>query len=256
MRNRLFLFAGLLVAAPAAAQDYRFSKSLGDGARLEIENITGTIQVSRASGRTAEVTVTKVVKKGDGSLVKAIMEERDGGIRVCTVYLRRDTNRTSCNGDNNDGDWHGKNTIEVEMNYSVKVPAGARLSVDNVNGNVTVSGGEADTKIDMVNGNLDYEGTGASSLETVNGTITARFSRVGWEGTMNITTVNGAVELTFPASLSADVSGETVSGSIQSDFPVRIEKGWGPKSFNGRIGAGGRRIKIETVNGGIAIRKH
>ena len=72
---------------------------------------------------------------------------------------------------------------------------------------------------------------------------------------MDVQTVNGSVELTFPAGLNANVSGELVSGSISSDFPITVEKGFGPKSFSGRIGTGGRRLKIETVNGAIRLVK-
>ena len=60
---------------------------LAAGDRLEISNITGNVDVTRATGRVAEVTVTKTVKRGDGSMVKAIMEDGGSGMRVCTVYL-------------------------------------------------------------------------------------------------------------------------------------------------------------------------
>lgn len=261
MRHVLFMVAAIVTAAPLAAQDYHFSKQLAQGARLEVENINGPIEVTRASGRTAEVTVIKTVKEGDGALVKAIMEEvSGGGMHVCTIYLTRDPSRNSCRGNNGDNydnrDSRGKTTrIDVEMHYSVKVPAGALLTVDNVNGNVTITGADVESKINTVNGDIRFDGVGASELETVNGKIVGSFSRGSWEGTMSVQTVNGSVELTFPADLSANVSGEVVSGSINSDFPITIEKGFGPKSFSGRIGAGGRKLKIETVNGAIKLLK-
>jgi len=254
MRLSIVVIAACTITAPAAAQDYHFTRTLGAGDRMEISNISGNMEISRASGRVAEVSVTKTVKKGDGSMVKAIMEEGGRDMVVCTVYVNREPNRRTCNGDNNN-DGHGRDNFEVDMHYVVRVPAGARLTVDDVNGNVTVTGGDADARINTVNGDIRYDGVGASELETVNGKIVATFTSAGWEGSMSVQTVNGLVDLTFPAGLSADVSGETVNGSISSDFPITIEKGWGPKSFNGRIGGGGRRLKIETVNGGIALRK-
>jgi len=256
MRLTYLTIATVTVAAPLAAQDYRFTKEISQGGRVEIENINGPIEVVRASGRTAEVQVTKIVKKGDGNMVKAIMEEGGNGMHVCTLYLSRDMNRKSCNGDNFNNDSRNGNKVEVEMRYLVKVPAGARLTVDDVNGNVTVTGVDVDAKIATVNGDVIFDGTGALSLETVNGKIIGTFRRASWEGTMDIQTVNGSVELTFPSDLNADISGETVNGGVDSDFRITVEKGWGPKSFTGRIGSGGRRIKIETVNGGITLRKH
>ena len=61
--------------------------------------------------------------------------------------------------------------------------------------------------------------------------------------------------LTFPANFDAELSGETVNGGVSSDFPVTIEGKWGPKSFTGQIGRGGRRLSVETVNGGITLKK-
>jgi Putative adhesin len=243
-----------LATQPLVAQDFHFTKDVGPGGQVEVENINGRIDVTRATGRTAEVTVTKTVKRGDGSTVKAIMEETSNGLHVCTVYLNRDPNRRTCSGDNNNDSRHGDH-VEVDMHYAVRVPAGVRLVVANVNGDVSVTGADVESKIETVNGDVNFDGIGASSLETVNGKIVGTFSRAAWEGSLHISTVNGSVDLTFPADLSADVRGETVNGGIQSVFPITIEKGWGPKSFEGRIGNGGRRLNIETVNGGITLRK-
>jgi DUF4097 and DUF4098 domain-containing protein YvlB len=258
MRTHLLFAAALtaIVAAPAAAQDYHFTRTLAAGDRLEISNINGNVDVTRAAGRVAEVTVTKTVKRGDGSLVKAIMEEGGSGMRVCTIYLYNNPDRSSCDGDNGGNhSSHGRDNAEVEMHYVVHVPVGARLDVDDVNGSVTVTGAGEDSKIETVNGDVTFDGGGASSLATVNGKVIGTFSRAAWEGTMKVETVNGSVELTFPAEFSAELSGETVNGSVRSDFPITIDKGWGPKSFKGRIGAGGHMLTIETVNGEIVLRK-
>jgi Putative adhesin len=255
MRLTLAILATFVAVAPAAAQDYHFTKNLAAGERLEVSNINGNIDVSRAAGRVAEVTVTKVVKRGDGSMVKAIMEDGGSGMRVCTIYLNRDPNRHTCDGDNNNYNDHGRDHSEVEMRYVVHVPAGARLDVNDVNGNVTVTGVGGDSRIETVNGDVNFDGVGASSLETVNGKVIATFGRGNWDGTMSVTSVNGSLDLTFPADLSADISGETVNGGVRSDFPITIDKGWGPKSFNGRIGGGGRKLKLETVNGEIILKK-
>ena len=254
MRGILSMVALCAAAAPAAAQDYHFTREISPGGRLEIENINGRVEVTPAAGRTADVAVTKTVRSGDGSMVKAISEVTANGLHVCTIYLNRDPNRRTCNGDNNDSG-HRNNRLDVDMHYVVRIPAGVRLVVSDVNGNVSVTGADVDSKIETVNGDVMFDGTGATSLETVNGKIVATFTRASWEGTMHVSTVNGSVDLAFPADLSADVRGETVNGGIQSTFPITIEKGFGPKSFEGRIGNGGRRLSIETVNGAITLRR-
>ena len=141
MRALLSATAMFALATPLVAQDYHFTKEIAPGGRVEVENINGRIEVTRAAGRTAEVNVTKTVRSGDGSIVKALAEETSNGLHVCTVYLNRDQNRRSCSGDNNDSG-HGHNRLDVDMHYVVRVPAGVRLVVSNVNGSVSVMGAD------------------------------------------------------------------------------------------------------------------
>ena len=255
LRQLTMGLALMVTAAPLAAQETRFSREMQPGDRLEIENINGEITVTQGSGRTAEIVVTKRVKEGNGDLVKAILEEGSGFVRVCTIYLNRDPNRSTCRGENSVNNNRRGERLSVEMDYQVRVPAGARLEVDNVNGNATLRGLGTPASVATVNGNIDFDGVGAHTLETVNGNISARFGGGQLDGGLTIETVNGRVELTFPAGLNADIHGETVNGSVTSDFPITIEGKWGPKDFSGRIGSGGPRISIETVNGSVKLTK-
>ncbi|MGH7584368.1 MAG: DUF4097 family beta strand repeat-containing protein, partial [Gemmatimonadales bacterium] len=225
-----------------------YSKQFAAGGRLEISNINGDVTVSGTTGRVADVTVTKIVKRGDASSVRVVMEQTSSSMHVCTVYGGSDT----CDGNN--GGRHHDNS-DIETRYDVRVPSGVDLVVDDVNGTIHSTGTDTDAKLETVNGDVVFDGTGASSLQTVNGKVVATFSRASWEGSMEVSTVNGPVDLTFPADLSADLKGETVNGSVDSAFPITVEHGFGPKSFSGRIGAGGRRLNIETVNGSITLRK-
>lgn len=256
MRDVTFALSLLALAAPLSAQETRFTKEMSNGSRLVIENINGEVRATQGSGRTAEIIITKTVKRGDGDLVKAIMEESNGEVRVCTIYLNRDRNRSTCkNSNNNDDTWRGRDRLEVSMHYEVRVPVGVRLNVETVNGGVVITGVEGEVRAETVNGSVEFDGANATSLSTVNGQIRASFTRANWTGTLNVETVNGGVDLTFPANFSADISGETVNGGVNTAFPITIEGKWGPKSFRGTIGGGGRTLKIETVNGGITLRK-
>lgn len=256
MRQLTIGLALAITAAPLAAQETRFTRDMRPGDRLEIENINGEVSVTQGSGPTAEIVVTKRVREGNGDLVKAILEEGSGFVRVCTIYLNRDPDRSTCRGENSVGNAGGRGErLEVVMDYRVRVPAGARLEVDNVNGKAILRGLDTPASVATVNGDIDFDGIGAHTLETVNGSISARFTGRQLDGGLTIETVNGRVELTFPSGLNADISGETVSGSVTSDFPITIEGKWGPKEFSGRIGNGGPRISIETVNGSVKLIK-
>lgn len=257
MHKGLWGLALVALTAPLAAQDHRFTKELRAGERIELENINGPVEVTQGTGRTAVVEVTKTVKAGDGNLVKAIMEEGSGWMRVCTIYLNRDPDRSTCRGENNtSGGGNRRGRLDVEMSYVVRVPAGVAVEVETVNGNVVLRGLDTPASVETVNGSIDFDAAGAHRLETVNGQIRARLTGTGWQGTLSVETVNGGIDLTLPANFAADVHGETVNGGIQSDFPMTIEGRWGPKSFRGTIGGGGgRTLSLETVNGGIRLRR-
>lgn len=238
-----------------SAQETRFTRQLAPGSVVELDNINGSISVSQGTGRTAEVVVTKTVKKGDGKLVKAIMEAEDGVMRVCTIYLNRDPNRSSCKGNNSTNSKKG-DQFEVTTNYEVRLPAGVRVRGETVNGSITVSAIDAQADLETVNGDIRVQSGAAGSLQTVNGSIRGSFARADWPGSLTMETVNGVIDLEFPASFAASVRGETVNGTISSpDFPLTITGKWGPKSFRGTIGGGGRDLRVETVNGNITIRK-
>lgn len=240
-----------------------YSHEMAPGDRLELSNVNGDIVATAARGRTAEIVVTKTVKRGDGSRVKAIMEVNDGVVRVCTIYTDR---RDSCpNGDSDDNDDnhrgssrndngdHNDNS-DIEMHYEVRVPDGVKLEASNVNGGIEATDLDASVKLEAVNGNVTFDGATASELTTVNGTIRGTFSRGSWDGKLSVHTVNGKIDLAFPADLNADITGQMVNGSLNnSDFPLTIAGKWGPKTFSGRIGRGGSRIDIDTVNGAITL---
>jgi DUF4097 and DUF4098 domain-containing protein YvlB len=87
----------------------------------------------------------------------------------------------------------------------------------------------------------------------VNGSINASMDRAMWPNGGKFTTVNGAVTLRLPTAVNANVRLSTVSGGIQSDFPVQLSDDPGPKHAEGVLGGGGQRLDVTTVNGSISL---
>jgi DUF4097 and DUF4098 domain-containing protein YvlB len=101
---------------------------------------------------------------------------------------------------------------------------------------------------------------GSARAQTVNGSIHAALARAAGNDPMEFETVNGSIELELPADVDADLHAETVNGDIRSDFALdsrssRRHYGPAPTSAKGRLGSGGRPLKLETVNGSIEVRK-
>jgi hypothetical protein len=248
-----------LSASPGATlrlddPDYAFRRDLRPGQELSIGNVDGAVTVTRASGRTAEVLVTKRVIRGNGDLVKAILEETTNGIKVCTVYLHEaGEDRTSCHNDN-----HGRrrqDPLEVEMTYEVRVPEGVDLTVGTVDGDVVVRGLASEANLATVDGNITVTGRAPTRATTVDGDITMRLEGRLPE-TMKVTTVDGSIDVSLPGTAGFSVHATTVDGQLESDFPITVSGRWGPRTMRGTVGNGRTELRISTVDGSVQLRKN
>ena len=254
MKTSLLLALCLLAAgAPLAAQDFRWHGALAAGKTLEVRGINGDIRASRASGSEAEVTATKRARRSNPDDVEIKVIEDSEGVLICAVYpSRRSSRPNECRRDGNHNDTDDN---DVEVTFEVKVPAGVTLEASSVNGNVLARDLPADAALTTVNGDIEVEAGGVAHATTVNGSIKARLGRADWKDRVDFTTVNGGIAVTLPGNASADLEASTVNGSIDSDFPITIRGRMNPQTLRGRIGDGGRDLKLTTVNGGITIRK-
>jgi len=64
------------------------------------------------------------------------------------------------------------------------------------------------------------------------------------------------VTLSVPRGFDADLSLSTVSGDIDSDFPVTLGNGrMSRRRLEARIGNGGRKLDVGTVSGDLKLRQ-
>jgi len=94
------------------------------------------------------------------------------------------------------------------------------------------------------------------SVRTVNGNVRATIEHlINSSEPLELSTVNGSVQLDAPGDLNAVVDAETTNGGIESDFPLTINKGMIGKHIHGTIGQGGRSVELHTTNGSVRLKK-
>jgi hypothetical protein len=261
-------FAGALavaVATPAAAQrneTFTWNRALAPGKTIEIKGVNGAIKAVAASGSEVRVRAEKSSKKGLVSEVRMEVLETANGVTICAVYPnpRRSVLRRGGSNRPNEctaGEHWNTNTDnnDVEVNWTIEVPRGVLLSANTVNGGIEVEHLTADVSANTVNGDVKVSTTGLAHASTVNGSLDVSMGRNTWNGELEFSTVNGAVTVSFPGDLNAQVKAETVNGDISTDWPLTVRGRFGAKNLNGTIGSGGRTLALSTVNGDIEIRK-
>ncbi|HXK11780.1 MAG TPA: DUF4097 family beta strand repeat-containing protein [Vicinamibacteria bacterium] len=238
--------------AGAATDEFHWSGKVAAGAAVEIKGVNGGVEATGAPGGEVEVTAVKKGRKSDPAEVKIDVVEHAGGVTICAVYPSSGTPNECKPGE---GGRMNVRDNDVNVEFRVKVPAGVRFVGRTVNGGIEANGITADAEAHTVNGGVELDAAGTARAETVNGGITARLGKADWNGTLKLKTVNGGVHVVLPEGVSAEVQASTVNGDIQTDFPLTVTGRISRRSLHGTIGAGGRLLEVETVNGSIELHK-
>ncbi|HXX20822.1 MAG TPA: hypothetical protein VEJ46_15565 [Candidatus Acidoferrum sp.] len=155
------------------------------------------------------------------------------------------------------------------------VPAHTSVVLRTVNdGNITVNGVDGDLDVSVVNGGITLDNVSGNAVaHTLNGRLLAKFVKVNPQKAMAFSSLNGEIDVTFPADLKASLSLHVNRGDVYSDFDVQVERSVGQPIVEGAggygsryrvrpdgavyasINGGGAAIQLSSWNGNIFIRK-
>jgi DUF4097 and DUF4098 domain-containing protein YvlB len=144
------------------------------------------------------------------------------------------------------------------VEYTLTVPRDAELdSIELVNGDLVVIGVQGGMQAELVNGDIITKDIGGDlRLSTVNGSISPEFEDMENVERIELESVNGKIRLILPSAASASVRVETVNGSLRNDFGLEVHKHeYVGADMRGEIGGADVDVRIETVNGGVEIRR-
>ncbi|HEX6182774.1 MAG TPA: DUF4097 family beta strand repeat-containing protein [Pyrinomonadaceae bacterium] len=243
-----------LAAQPQQQSEFRWHEPLAAGRVIEIKGINGNVEATPAAGGEVEVVAVKRGRRSNPDDVRIEVVRHADGVTICAVYPNvegREPN--TCSAGPNDRSNVQNN--DTNVNFTVRVPAGVRFTGKTVNGKVDANGLTADVEARTVNGGINVSTTGLARATTVNGSITVVMGRAVWTDELEFKTVNGGIDLSFPASLSAEVQIKTLNGDISTDFPMTVTGTVSRRRLNGTVGSGGRDLRIETVNGSVHLRR-
>lgn len=158
--------------------------------------------------------------------------------------------------------------ITVPRAAHVRARSGdGRIEVRELRGDVTVETGDGSIRIEAVDGAVDAQ-SGDGSIR-VDGALTRLRARSGdgsvviraADGSLadadwSISTGDGSVTLELPARFDAELDAQTGDGRVVlRGTELSGEQRTGRRAVHGRLGAGGRNLRVRTGDGSITIRQ-
>lgn len=234
------------------SSQFHWDGEIGKGQVLEIKGVNGGIAAEAASSPRAEVSARKSANRSDPASVEIVVVPHSGGVTICAVYPGKDGRPNECKP--GDGGRNNVSNNDVQVHFTVRVPAGVKFVGKTVNGKIDVRQLQGDAEAYTVNGQVAISTNGNAQAHTVNGAINVVCGDGNWTETREFKTVNGAISVSLPEATNAAVTANTLNGSIETDFPLTLS-GFVGRKLTGTIGSGGRQLNVSTVNGRIRILK-
>ena len=246
--------AGFTLGAPRAlaqAQTQssadRISVNLSDPSRpalVKVSLVNGSITVKGYEGR--EVVVEARTHNHES-------EKPSGGPKRINIS----TTGLSVEEENNEVHINTESYLRT-IDLTISVPSHSSLKLRAVNdGDIVVTGVDGELDIDDVNGSVTLNNVSGSAVaHALNGRLLATFVKVNSQKPMAFSSLNGDVDITFPADLKANVSIRSDRGDVYSDFDVQLQASAPQQTVEDNRGHGGKyRVKIDktihgTINGG------
>ena len=264
MRNIFIRLSGAVVLAclwtvtSAMAQDFQKSYRLAPEGSISIQNVSGNIVVRGYDGESVNV---RGIKEGrDANQVD--VEDLSTGNRIELRVRYPHCNNCS---------------INASVKFEVQVPRGMRYQVGRLttaSGDIEVTGTRGSVRAATASGDVvvrDVTGTinvatasgqmnvkdvaGQVNASSASGDVEVEISRLEGNEDMRFSSASGDVSVRLPSNLDAEVEMSTVSGSVNTNFPleVRKERHTGGASARGRVGSGARQLRISSASGNVSL---
>jgi len=225
---------------------FTWSKQLPAGSTFSIRNGDGFIHVGESTSDRVEVRAVKIGGQRTARDIAFDIDESRDGVTICTVYGQQ----TSCRDRN-----RSRRTTASRVDYTVLVPRDIRVDVGTGSGEVVV---------DRVGGGVNAStGRGRVFVATSRGPVNASSGsgdidvrvQSTTDANIDVVTGSGLIRVSIPSDFNGEIDTQTGNGTLRSDFDITIVGRLDAQHIRGTIGRGGPRIRLQTGNGRIEIRK-
>jgi len=175
------------------------------------------------------------------------------------VTMPRDGNVTARSGDGSIRIEHVHGRLELRTgDGSIRaIDVAGQLTLATGDGSVTLEEVAGDVDVDTGDGSVSVAGKpSAMKLHTGDGSITVRaLTGTTMKDDWSMTTGDGGVAVYLPSDFGAELDAHTGDGSIRNELQLSNDDGdKSRRSLKGRLGAGGKLLRIRTGDGSIRLK--
>jgi len=175
------------------------------------------------------------------------------------VTMPRDGNVTARSGDGSIRIEHVHGRLELRTgDGSIRaLDISGQLTLATGDGSVTLEDVAGDLDVDTGDGSVSVAGKpSAMKLHTGDGSITVRaLTGTLMKDDWSMTTGDGGVALYLPSDFGAELDAHTGDGSIRNELQLsNNDSDKSRRSLKGKLGAGGKLLRIRTGDGSIRLK--
>lgn len=246
----LFSF-GMVCFASDITREFKVSNSPS----LILGNIAGDIEVRPGPSDRIKIHVNK-----DNDDIEVEMFQSRNRVTVKVRYPSRNNY-----GNRGDVDFliefpaEGKSLELKSISGGIEVKGiSCDMKLHTVSGDVSVEKCQGNLKLNAVSGDIELDEIGPSSIDasTISGDVDYSNGRLDG-GDYSFSSTSGNVVLAHKKAAAYQISGRTISGSINNrvgdGIKVKVAKYSGMQSVSGNFNGGGVWVETNTVSGDIVI---
>ena len=249
---------------------------------LRLTTFDGAIEIRSGEGNTVVVEIEKrgptkealddlkIETKQDGNRIEVDVKKpahevvffgvgRMSPTAKLIVTMPREGNVTARSGDGSIRIEHVHGRLELRTgDGSIRaIDIAGQLTLATGDGSVTLEDVAGDVDVDTGDGSVSIAGKpSAMKLHTGDGSITVRaLSGTTMKDDWSMTTGDGGVAVYLPSDFGAELDAHTGDGSIRNELQLsNDDTDKERRTLRGKLGAGGKLLRIRTGDGSIRLK--
>jgi hypothetical protein len=225
---------------PGVIETVTQTARVGRDGSVDLANVAGRVSVTGRAGDEVRLEAVKRVWHQDPDQARALLKQLD--VRISEGAGRMDVRTIYPQG----------RTYDAEVDYTLSVPPGTRVSIRSVSGDIAVTGVQGELRAESVDGAISVTSAGdVRLLRSVSGSVLVE----GAAGTdLTASTVGGSITARKVKARTVDL--RSVSGTLrvlesESDR-VSMQALGGAIEYAGRIGRNGR-YDLRSRTGQVSV---